>query len=181
MWWKRCKFFKFSRDLTLITWLEKYLVLRGGSFSCQHLTYFGVHGSFARRDTIYLICQVTSQKEVIEGSYVVFLTFFKLYKCYQIAQRTTYANYDWIIMSRSSSLYITTLTSLVAIVIMVLKICFLSHDLARLRDQRVIWPYGSEPLIVSHHPAKFLDHRHFNSGGMMFLVIEGLDFTCSLS
>ena len=33
----------------------------------------------------------------------------------------------------------------------------LPHDLARLRNQGVIWLYGLEPLKVSHHPAKFGD------------------------
>ena len=32
--------------------------------------------------------------------------------------------------------------------------------------------------MVSQHPAKFGDHRHYVSGGM-FLVVEEQDSTCS--
>ena len=57
-------------------------------------------------------------------------------------------------MGAKSSLYVTTLPSLVAIGIVVVEM-FLSHDLARSRDSNVLWLYGSEPLILSHHSAKF--------------------------
>ena len=33
--------------------------------------------------------------------------------------------------------------------------------------------------MVSHHPAKFGDHRHCGSGDKMFLVAEGENSTCS--
>ena len=32
------------------------------------------------------------------------------------------------------------------------------------RDQKVMWLYGWEPTVVSHHPAKFGGHRHCDSG-----------------
>ena len=32
--------------------------------------------------------------------------------------------------------------------------------------------------MVSHHPGKFGGHRHFVSGDMMFVVVEGQDSTC---
>ena len=32
--------------------------------------------------------------------------------------------------------------------------------------------------MVSHHPAKFGDHRHCGSGDTMFVVVEGQDSTC---
>ena len=31
--------------------------------------------------------------------------------------------------------------------------------------------------MVSHHPAKFTDDRHYGSGDLMFLVVEKQDFT----
>ena len=49
-------------------------------------------------------------------------------------------------------------------------IFFLSHDLARGCDQRVICLYDCEPLIVSHHPATFHGHRQCSSGDIMGLV-----------
>ena len=41
------------------------------------------------------------------------------------------------------------------------------------RDQRVMRFYGWEPLIVSHHPAKFCGHRHCGSGDIAYVVVEG--------
>ena len=32
--------------------------------------------------------------------------------------------------------------------------------------------------MVSHHSAKFGDHRHYVSKNIMFLVVEGQDSTC---
>ena len=52
-----------------------------------------------------------------------------------------------------------------------------------LRDQRVMWLYGWEPLIVSHHCAKFIGHRRCGSGDIKFLVVEEEDSrrSCCLS
>ena len=33
--------------------------------------------------------------------------------------------------------------------------------------------------MISHHPAKFGGHRHYGSGDMMLVVVEGQDSTCS--
>ena len=46
---------------------------------------------------------------------------------------------------------------------------FLSRDLKRQRDQKVMRFYGLKPLVVSHHPD---GHRHCGSRDMMFLVVE---------
>ena len=45
-----------------------------------------------------------------------------------------------------------------------------SGDLTRLRNQRVMWPYGQEPLIAGYHLGKFGGHRHFGSGDITILV-----------
>ena len=37
----------------------------------------------------------------------------------------------------------------------------LSCDLARTRDQKVMWLYGLEPLMAIHQPTKFGGHGHF--------------------
>ena len=63
----------------------------------------------------YLICQVTSQKQVIEIS----------------------GNF----ISGSSSLYVTTLPRLVARGIVIVDVLSLPRDLARLPDERVICLY----------------------------------------
>ena len=34
--------------------------------------------------------------------------------------------------------------------------------------------------MVSYHPAKVGGHSHCSSGDMMFLVVEGQDYTCPL-
>ena len=34
----------------------------------------------------------------------------------------------------------------------------------------IISHYGSELLIVCHHPAKFLGHSHYGSGDVMVLI-----------
>ena len=61
----------------------------------QHLPMFGVHWSSGSGDIINLKCNVTSQELVIEGSFDIKL--------------------------RSSSLYVTTLPSLLAIGIVVIS------------------------------------------------------------
>ena len=40
-----------------------------------------------------------------------------------------------------------------------------------------MWLYEWEPLMVSHHPTKFGDDRHCDSGDVMFLVLEGQNST----
>ena len=45
-------------------------------------------------------------------------------------------------------------------------------------NQRIMWLYGWEPLIVSHSPAKFGGHGHCGSGDL-FLVVEEEDSRCS--
>ena len=50
----------------------------------------------------------------------------------------------------------------------------LPHDVARPRYQRAMWLNGWEPLMASHHPAKFGGHRHYGNGDM-FLVPEEED------
>ena len=42
-----------------------------------------------------------------------------------------------------------------------------------------MWLYGWEPLMVSHHCAKFVGHSHSTSGDIMFLVVEEQDCTWS--
>ena len=37
---------------------------------------------------------------------------------------------------------------------------------------------GSCDFMVSHHTTKFGDHRYCGSGDMMFLVVEGQNYTC---
>ena len=41
--------------------------------------------------------------------------------------------------------------------------CSLSLDFERPCDQRVMWLYGWQSLMVSHHPANFDCHRHCGS------------------
>ena len=42
----------------------------------------------------------------------------------------------------------------------------------------VMWFYGWEFRMVSHHPAKFGGHRDCGSGDMMFLVLERKHSAC---
>ena len=58
-------------------------------------------------------------------------------------------------MSWSSSWYVTTLPSLVAIGIVVIGICF------------YLIPSSSKTFKVSHHPAKFGGQGHCSSGNIM--------------
>lgn len=51
---------KFPRDLKLVKGVSLTVI--------QHIAYFGVHGSSASRDIIYLICHVISQENLIKGS-----------------------------------------------------------------------------------------------------------------
>ena len=44
---------------------------------------------------------------------------------------------------------------------------------------RVMWFYAWESLMLSHHPAKFVGHRHCGSGDIMFLVAEEENCRCS--
>ena len=83
----------------------------------------------------------------------------------------------------SSSLYIITQPSLVAIALRwwIYKAFSLSHDLERPRNQRVMWLYQWEPLMVRHYSAKFGGHRHWSSGDIMYLVVEKQNSTCSLN
>ena len=46
----------------------------------------------------------------------------------------------------------------------------LSRHLTRSRDQRVMWLYGWEPLMVIQHPAESNDHRHCGSRNVKVLV-----------
>ena len=85
-----------------------------------HLGMFGGHWSSASGDKKYIICQVTSQKQVIEIS----------------------GNF----IGGSSSLYVTTLPSLVARGIVIVDVPSLPRDLARLRDERAICLYELEAL-----------------------------------
>ena len=55
----------------------------------------------------------------------------------------------------------------------------LSCDFKRPRNQRVMWLYGWEPLMVIHHHVKFGVHRHCGSRDTMFLVIKDEDSRCS--
>ena len=79
-------------------------------------------------------------------------------------------------MGRIPSWQFTSLLSRAAIGTVIVEIRF-SCDLARPRDQNVIWLYRREPIKVSYHPAKFGGHRHCGSGDIMILVchvIKGL-------
>ena len=38
---------------------------------------------------------------------------------------------------------------------------------------KVMWFFGCEPLMVSHHPANFGSHRHCGSGDITSFVVEG--------
>ena len=44
----------------------------------------------------------------------------------------------------------------------------MSHDRARLLDQKVIWRYGLEPIMVILYSAKFDGHGYCSSGNMVF-------------
>ena len=48
-------------------------------------------------------------------------------------------------------------------------------------DQRVIWLYGWEPLIASHHSTRFNGHRHWGIRDIILLVVEQQDCTCLLT
>ena len=61
-----------------------------------------------------------------------------------------------------------------------LNVLNLPHDLAKPHNQKVKWLYGWEFLTISHHPAKFCDHRCCGSRDLMFLVVEEQDSTCQL-
>ena len=64
----------------------------------------------------------------------------------------------------NSSLYVTTLPHLVAVVIVVAKINInLSRDLARPRDQRVLWLYRRKLLIICNRFAMFGGHMQCDS------------------
>ena len=52
----------------------------------------------------------------------------------------------------------------------------MSQDLALTCEKSVIWIYGREHVIVSHHSAKFKGHRHCASRDNMVLVLP-----CDLS
>ena len=80
------------------------------------------------------------------------------------------------IIEGSSSLYRTTLTKLLAIVIVVVRynIVKLSRDLARQRDQRIFWIYGGKLLRECNNPAMFSSHRHCRSADNVLHLSRGL-------
>ena len=82
-----------SRDLTLLTYSKGHVV----SWVGQHRTSFGITGSSASGDVKDLICEVTSQDYLIEGSCKL--------------------------MGDSCSRYFITLKNLVTIGIVKMKIC----------------------------------------------------------
>ena len=51
--------------------------------------------------------------------------------------------------------------------------------MTRPRDERIIWLYVWDCLMVSRHPARIGGHRHFGSADMIYLMVEGQDFTYS--
>ena len=55
----------------------------------------------------------------------------------------------------------------------------LSSDLARPHGQRIIWFYGWNSVMVSHHPAKSDGHSRCGSGNIMFSVAEEKHPRCS--
>ena len=112
----------------------------------HHFTMFGGNCSSGSGVIRHLVSHVTSKEHVIEGS----------------------CNF----ISGSSSLYVTTLSSMVAIDIAVEKIWrfSLSRDLLRPRDQRIMQVYECEFHIVFYHPAKFGGHSHYDNGDIMILV-----------
>ena len=80
------------------------------------------------------------------------------------------------IIEGSSSLYRTTLTNLLARVIVVVRhnIVKLSRDLAGQRDQRIFWLYGGKLLIECNNPAMSSGHRHCSSADKVFNLSRGL-------
>ena len=84
-------------------------------------------------------------------------------------------------MSKSPLPYAITLPSLVVIGIAVVKmfwICnVISQDHAIKGSHDFVW----EPLKISHHPAKSADHRKYDNGDIMLLVVEEQNFTRSLN
>ena len=74
-------------------------------------------------------------------------------------------------MKRSSFLYVTTLSGLVAIDIVVINVFNLSRDLMWPRVQRVAWLNGLNFLIVSQHFAKFSGHRSCGSNDTAVKVV----------
>ena len=54
----------------------------------------------------------------------------------------------------------------------------LSRSFKTPRDQRVMGFYGWDPVLASHHLAKFGGDRHCGSGDIMVLVVEEEDSKC---
>ena len=89
-------------------------------------------------------------------------------------------------LSRPSR-YVTILPSLVAIGTVMVDWRYnnfsLPLDLVRPRNQKVMWFYGLESFMVSHHSFivshKFVGHRHCGNGDTMLLVVKGQDSTGS--
>ena len=87
-------------------------------------------------------------------------------------------------LSRPSR-YVTILPSLVAIGTVMVDWRYnnfsLPLDLVRPRNQKVMWFYGLESFMVSHHSFmvshKFGGHRHCGNGDTMLLVVKGQDST----
>lgn len=46
---------------------------------------------------------------------------------------------------------------------------YLSRDLEKPPDRRIMQRYRLEPLMINHNPAKFGDHIHCGSGGVFNL------------
>ena len=84
-------------------------------------------------------------------------------------------------MVSSPSRYVTILPSLVAIGTVMVDWRYnnfsLPLDLVRPRNEKVMWFYGLESFLVSHHSFivshKFGDHRHCGNGDTMLLVVKG--------
>ena len=54
-----------------------------------------------------------------------------------------------------------------------------SHShLGRPQDQMVLWFHGWEPLMLSHHPAKFGGQWHCGSKDMIFLALTSIPHYC---
>ena len=51
--------------------------------------------------------------------------------------------------------------------------------LAKLRDQRVMWLFGQEPIKLSYHPAKLGGHRHSGSQDMFLVCHVILAWGCN--
>ena len=111
----------------------------------HHPSKFGGHGHYGSGNKIGLVCQVISRDHVIKELF------------------------DFMVWSPSR--YVTTLTSLLVIGIVVVCNGFsLSNDLTWPRDKMVMSQFGQEPIKASYHLAKFGGYSYSDSGVIVVLV-----------